>query len=319
MRLPVPAGRLIDVGGHRLHLVCEGRGASLLLDAALGASSLSWTLVLPELARFAHACAYDRAGFGWSEAGPLPRTAGRIVDELRLLLSGAGIPLPIVLVGHSFGALTARLFQQRFPAGVAGLVLLDPPEDTRWRRPSAADLALIARGTTLCRYGERAARLGAADLVVRLVELGAHRLARRVGRLAGRGALEPADEFVLAPAQKLPDEARDAAKRFWTQPRFFQALGSQISSITTSAAELDEAMDLGDLPLVVVSSQRSTATEQRAHRALAARSSRGQHLVAERSGHWIPLDRPDVVVRAIQLCLAKVSGNWQNSRGSLEC
>ena len=88
----VAPGRLIDVGGHRLHLHCLGAGTPpVILDAALGASSLSWSLVQPAVSAVTQCCAYDRAGFGWSDAGPLPRTADRIADELRLLLQHAAV------------------------------------------------------------------------------------------------------------------------------------------------------------------------------------------------------------------------------------
>ena len=88
----------------------------MIFDAALGASSLSWSLVQPAIARITRACAYDRAGFGWSERGPLPRTAGRIADELHNLLARARVPPPYLLVGHSFGGLVARIFASRHAA-----------------------------------------------------------------------------------------------------------------------------------------------------------------------------------------------------------
>ena len=82
-----PPGSLLDVGGFRLHLVTAGEGTpAVVLDAALGASSVSWSLVQPAVAQFTRVCSYDRAGFGWSDAGPLPRTARRIASELRTLL-----------------------------------------------------------------------------------------------------------------------------------------------------------------------------------------------------------------------------------------
>ena len=89
--MPVPPpGRLVSVGTHRLHIWCDGDGGpSVIFDAALGGSSLSWSLVHPSIARTTRACVYDRGGFGWSEAGPLPRTAGRIADELYALLRAA--------------------------------------------------------------------------------------------------------------------------------------------------------------------------------------------------------------------------------------
>src|SRR5258708_7611068 len=87
-----PPGRLIDMGGYRLHLNCMGAGQpTVILEAGLGDSSLTWGLVQPEIARFTQVCAYDRAGLGWSDPGPQPRTSQQIVTELHTLLSRAGI------------------------------------------------------------------------------------------------------------------------------------------------------------------------------------------------------------------------------------
>jgi len=105
-----PPGRLVDVGGFRLHMHCSGEGSpAIVLDAALGGSSLSWSLVQPELAKVTRACSYDRAGFGWTDAGPMPRTAGSAADELRTLLERAGVPPPHVLVGHLFGCFATSM------------------------------------------------------------------------------------------------------------------------------------------------------------------------------------------------------------------
>ena len=84
-------GQLVDAGGLRLHLLCSGSGTpAVVMEAALGGSSISWSLVQPGLARLTRVCSYDRAGFGWSDAGPMPRTAGRVASELRVLLDGRG-------------------------------------------------------------------------------------------------------------------------------------------------------------------------------------------------------------------------------------
>jgi pimeloyl-ACP methyl ester carboxylesterase len=302
-----PPGRLIDVGGHRLHLHCEGAGPPVILDAALGASSLSWTYVRPAVAAYAHACAYDRAGFGWSEAGPLPRTVTRIVAELRRLLAGAALTPPYVLVGHSFGGLVARAFVHRHADEIGGLVLLDPAYPEDWLDPSETHAQLIRRGVRLCRYGRQAARIGITDLVAALVRRGALNSARAAALAAGRGVLKRVDEEVLAPAAKLPREARAIAQRFWTRPQFFEALGSQIESISASASAVPVDQGFGDLPLVVVSGELNSDAGQLARQQrLAARSTRGRHVVAERSGHWIPLDRPDVVVDAIRGVVAQI-------------
>ena len=118
---------LVDVGGFRLNFVPAGAGRPVVVfDAALGGSAISWTFVQPEVAKFARACAYDRAGFGWSEAGPMPRTASRIADELAVLMERSGEAPPYVLVGHSFGGFVTRIFAARYPRQTAALVLVDP-------------------------------------------------------------------------------------------------------------------------------------------------------------------------------------------------
>ena len=305
-RLP-PPGRLVDVGGFRLHLDARGGGAgpTVVFDAALGGSSISWTLVHDEVARFARACAYDRAGFGWSDAGPMPRTAGRIADELRVLLDRAGEPPPYVLVGHSFGGLVARIFAGRYRDVTAGLVLVDPARPRDWRDPGPANRARIDRGVQLCRYGARAARLGIARVVSTLVDLGALGPARALTRFASRGGVGSSEELILAPMWKLPPEARHPLRQFWTRAAFYEALGSQIGSIATSAEEaLAAAPDgYGDLPLVTISASNPTDHERRAQEELLTLSARARHVIARDSSHWIPLDEPPTVIEAIrQVC-----------------
>jgi pimeloyl-ACP methyl ester carboxylesterase len=297
-----PPGRLVSIGTHHLHLNCAGEGRpAVVFDAALGASSLSWSLVHPVIARVTRACVYDRAGFGWSEAGPLPRTAGRIATELRQLLRSAGIPPPYVLVGHSFGGLVMRLFTARHPADVAGLVLIEPAIPDEWATPSAERRALILRGTRLCGFGERAARHGVARVVARLVGAGALAPARAIVRLVSRGGLRREDEGILAPIWKLPPDVRGMLGAMWTQPKFFEALGSQIQHVCDSAVEVqrDVAETYGDLPLTVISARDSSETRLRADEAMASASTRGRHVLADHSGHWVPLDAPQVVIDGV--------------------
>src|SRR5687768_517130 len=153
-----PPGRLIDVGTHRLHIHCSGSGTpAVVFDAALGGSSLSWTLVQPAVAEFTTACSYDRAGFGWSDAGPRPRTAARIADELFTLLDAAGVAPPYILAGHSFGSLVARAFAGVHRELVAGLIFIDPAHPEDWIDPPQSERARIAKGARLCRQGAVAA------------------------------------------------------------------------------------------------------------------------------------------------------------------
>lgn len=301
MKFPAP-GRLIDIGTHRLHIICAGSGSpAVIFDAALGGSSLSWALVQPAVGRLTRACAYDRAGFSWSEAGPLPRTAGRIAGELHALLRAADVAPPFVLVGHSFGGLVVRLFAQRHPELTAGLVLLDPAHPEHWADPADKERVQIERGAGLCRQGARAARFGVARVVASLAGLGALRPARALAALVSRGGLRREDESVLAPAWKLPPDARRPLRHFWTEEKFYTALGSQIESICESAREVAVTdRGFGDRPTIVISAGNADDDRLRLQEALARKSSRGRHVVAEGSGHWIPLDRPDLVIECIE-------------------
>jgi pimeloyl-ACP methyl ester carboxylesterase len=298
-----PPGKLVDLGGCRLHLHCTGAGhPSIVLDAALGASSLSWSLVQPALAKMSRVCSYDRAGFGWSDAGPMPRTAGRIADELRTLLDRGGVPPPFLLVGHSFGGLVVQIFAQRFRRDTAGMVLVDPAHAEDWARPAPKEQVLIDRGVRLCRYGVIAARIGLARLVTMLVRSGQLTIARGLVKAASRGALSQQDEAILAPVWKLPPDVRAPLAHVWSKPRFFEALGSQIEAISISAAQVLEATagGFGDLPLITISSTNPGDYRVRQQDALAARSTRGRHIKASNSGHWIPLDQPEVVIDAVK-------------------
>ena len=303
-------GHLVDVGGFRLHLHCSGAGTpAVIMDAALGGSSISWSLIQPEISTLTRACSYDRAGFGWSDAGPMPRTAGRVADELSVLLERAGVTPPFVLVGHSFGGLVMRIFAARHRPDVTGLVLVDPAHPEDWVTPAPKEQLKIERGIKLCRSGSTAARLGAARVVSGLVTLGLFGVARGLAKVVSRGGLAREDEGVLAPLWKLPPETRRPLRQFWTQEKFFDALGSQIASISTSAAETLAASADGydDLPLITISSTDPGEHRLRQQDALARLSTRGRHVVASNSSHWIPLDQPQAVIDAIRDVLAEIA------------
>jgi pimeloyl-ACP methyl ester carboxylesterase len=286
----------------------------VVCDAALGGSSLSWTLVEPTVSQVTRICTYDRAGFGWSDAGPLPRTAGRIADELYTALSLSSIRGPFVLVGHSFGGLVMRLFTARHREDVAALVLIEPAVPEDWVDPSPNLRAHMARGIRLCGYGTVAARLGVARAVALLASMGALTAARAIVKVVSRGGLQREDEGILAPIWRLPPQVRRLLRQMWIQPKFFAALRSQIEAVCESATEVlrEAPPNYGNLPLIVITGQDADERRLRADALFARSSSRGRHVLAPNSGHWVPLDAPHVVSDAI---IAVVRDVQQSSLG----
>ena len=123
-------GKLVDVGGHKLNLVCVGAGnPTVVFEAGSGDTSAIWERVQQALGRQTRSCAYDRAGTGSSQQGPGPRTMRQEVFELHGLLRAASVPPPYVLVGHSYGGLLVRVYATTYPSDVTGVVLVDPTHD----------------------------------------------------------------------------------------------------------------------------------------------------------------------------------------------
>jgi hypothetical protein len=153
----------------------------------------------------------------------------------------------------------------------------------------------------LCSYGITAVRLGVARAVSTLASLGAIAAARWLVKLVSRGGLGREDEGILAPIWRLPPAARRSLRRMWIQTKFYEALKSQIETICDSAAEVlrECPEDYGALPLVVITARTADRQRLAADEALSRRSLRGRQVLADDSGHWVPLDAPHVVAEAI--------------------
>ncbi|HWQ11447.1 MAG TPA: alpha/beta hydrolase [Roseiflexaceae bacterium] len=283
-----PPGRLVDVGGHRLHIQCAGAGSpTVVLEAGWGGWSLDWSTVQQDIAATTRVCAYDRAGMGWSEAGPLPRTPERVAGELHTLLANAGESGPYVLVGHSLGAKYVRLFATRYPAEVAGMVLVDG-------RHEHVDFSLTPE--------ERASEDGTLDMLRRISEI-----TGRLGIARAFGA--PLISALVPDAARMPAETRALYALLGTRQRAIEAKISEVTERSASDDELRRAT-LGDLPLVAIMASESRKLGQvwdDAQQKQAALSSRGRLVIAQGSGHIVQWDQPAAVIEVVREVAAAAS------------
>jgi pimeloyl-ACP methyl ester carboxylesterase len=281
-RYPAP-GQLVDVGGYRLHIQCVGTGSpTIVLDAGLSGSSLDWSLVQPELGRSTHVCAYDRAGMGWSDPGPKPRTPRQIANELHTLLTNAGIAGPYVLVGHSLGGKNVRLFALQHPEEVVGMVLVDARSEYVDANTSPAE-----------EQGFQQALAAQASQ---------YRVARSLGLIRLVGAS-------LWGGPAMPRELRTEGMLLQTSQQAVDAQTAEGLERAADDAELQAAPSLGDRPLIVLASEQNmTATPYwaEAQHRQAALSTNGRLIVPAGSVHYIHWEQPTMVIDAVRQVIEDV-------------
>jgi len=296
-----PPGRLVDVGAHRLHMLESGQGSpTVLLEAGLMSTVLSWTELQHALSGSFRVVSYDRAGLGWSDSGPMPRTADRIVDELHTLLERAAIPPPYILVGHSFGGLTMPLFAARFPDEVGGMVLVDPVVPAEWNPPTEHDRRLTRIGARVCRRAAFLARFGLIRFVVFLLSTGGKKAGSYLVRLISRGTPAESGSVSSPWFSALPANEKAMASVFWVQPKFALTIASQLENLPVSAESVGQFANFSDKPVVILSARTAPERRRTEHASMAARLPLGEHVLAENSNHWIMQEEPDLVIRAIQ-------------------
>jgi pimeloyl-ACP methyl ester carboxylesterase len=298
-KLIPPPGRMVDVGGRRLHVNVAGSGSpTVILEAGIAASSLSWALVVNQIAEVATVVTYDRAGFGWSDPASHRCTALDSTQDLALLVDRAEIRGPLLLVGHSFGGLIVRLFEQTYPGRVAGLVLVDPVCRAEWREAGEQRRRMLARGVTLSRRGALLARLGVVGLGLKLLASGSRTIPKMLARVsAGHGA--GVTERLTEEVRKMPRELWPAVAAHWSQARCFRAMADSLENLPMSVTQIDETRSLGNLPIIVLSAASASAQAIAEHEHDSRLSARGEHTVVPFSGHWMQLDAPDAVRAAV--------------------
>jgi len=256
-------------------------------------------LVQPQVAKITRVCAYDRAGFGWSDLSPKPRTAQNIVEELHILLVKSGITGPYILVGHSMGGMLVRLYAHQYPDEVAGMVLVDSVhEEQSLRFPDTVQKALAQLENKTQQ------------------QLGLFKILSATGIIA----LDPSRVPVQSKLPKSTAETHQALLA--SNDGYFDALSAEIAADEESSAQMRAAhiTSLGEIPLIVISHgqpgllpaslnlppeavQQFETVWRELQIELANLSPNGKLVIAEQSSHYIQLDQPNLVIDAIQLVL----------------
>ena len=294
-------GKSVDIGGYKLNLNCAGQGTpTVVLESGFGMLSLSWGPVQSGIAKFARVCSYDRAGYGWSDSSPLPRTGAQIAKELHVLLENAGEKPPYVLVGHSFGGLIVRIFNGDYPDGVAAIVLVESSHpDLLKLLPPAIKKESDAAQT------EREAATRLAGI----------RSWFGITRFENRDIID---------APGLPYGER-VATYLDIQPKYLDAIANEGANLETTSEQAGASPAFGDKPLIVLTAgqgvlgvpvqDKDWAELQniwinKLQLQLAQLSTRSKRIMVSDSDHMIPVERPDAVIGAVR----EVSAALQSSR-----
>lgn len=267
-----PPGKLIDLGGYRLHLYCTGEGGpTVVLEHGHRATYLDWYRVQPELAKFTRVCSYDRAGYGWSDPSPHDRTPSVMSDELHSALRAAGERPPYVLVGHSFGAMDAIMFAHKFRDEVLGVVLVDGST------PDTLHRALLR-----------------TRLWLRMMQLTMPFGLPRWRGWCGGG----------------PPDIAKVKQALTCRSQAFATILREDSAFPIAGPEVRTISSLGSVPIVVIARDPAMgnnadfeADHAQQQRDITKLSMKSRFVVAGGSGHDVPLVRPDTIVEAVKSLL----------------
>jgi pimeloyl-ACP methyl ester carboxylesterase len=295
-----PTGKLVDAGGHLLHIHVMGKGKPFVIFENGSADfSFIWDLVQPAIAKTTMTVSYDRAGYAWSEEGPLPRTGRQIAYELHTALHNAGINGPYIMVGQSYGGFLVRSFARFYKKEVVGLVLVDALNEDE--QISINNKAVRIREMATGRHAP-----GVKNTVKKNIDTG---LSREPNPVASNTAIEP-------PLDRLSPE--DQKIQLWAQTQFsyYKAASGEMDWSPEDVADMYKnrgkpAYMLGNIPLIVLSKGHgsysdlpdSVGLEKRRLKVqndLAHLSTNSKHIVDKNSGHNIHLEDPPTVINAIK-------------------
>src|SRR3990172_8533177 len=225
-----PPGQRVDVGGYSLHIYCTGEGnATVVVDTGNGDFSTGWQGIQREVSESTRICTYDRAGYGWSDSSPNPRTATQMANELHLLLANAGIHPPYVLVGHSLGGLTMRMFASQYPDEVLGMLLVNAGHEDQVERLPPEYVRLLDRQKSYFNV------LGFMS---------------RFGIMRVMGNSSNGKDFAPPLVLKQPTDVQQLYLMMMSHPSYFDTTLAELSVLSETMAQVRATGKLGDLPLI---------------------------------------------------------------------
>jgi pimeloyl-ACP methyl ester carboxylesterase len=284
---------LVDIGGRKLNLRCSGSGSPVvMLEGGASADSLTWTAVQPLIARTTKVCAYDRAGFGFSDDGPLPRDLKADASDLHALIHAAHLAPPVVLVGHSLGTNIVRRYADRYPADVAGIVLVDPPPQhvsefsADWVKTDNEMHEKIIAFASACEKGASAGQLHEPS-----------------------GELE---KCIRPPDPRYPAALNAAIRAQKERPPFWHTLISEFrTNMTIFEEPVSPSETHGSMPLIVLVADNTFAdapadgksamesARQKTNQRILATSTRSERRWIANSSHDVQFDHPEAIVAAV--------------------
>jgi len=290
-------GRLVDIGERRRLFMMEmggGVGPSVIFESGIGATSQNWARIQESVSEFAHTVSYDRLGLGWSTPAVSERIPSKVVEELRAMLQAAGIVPPYLLVGHSFGGLVVRYFAAEYPDEVVGAVLVDAMRTDEWPPVDESQRRLLNRGMQLTQWGVPIAYSGLARLTTMSFFCRSGKFTNLFTRVTGGHNVL---ERVTSELNKMPPAVWPIVAAHWSNPAYFRGMTAHIQGVPGTVMEMLDATPIVGMPVVLLTPGHPKAISDADLQKIGPDA---EQLIAEKSGHWVHLDEPELVIEQIR-------------------
>lgn len=293
----LPLGQLVDIGERRRLFMIEkggGVGPSVIFESGIGATSVNWARIQEAVSEFAHTVSYDRLGLGWSTRAVSERIPSKVVEELRAMLQAAGIAPPYLLVGHSFGGLVVRYFAAEYPEEVVGAVLVDAMRTDEWPPVDESQRRQLTRGVQLTQWGVLIAYSGLARLTTMSFFCRSGKFTNLFTRATGGHNVL---ERLTSELNKMPPAVWPIVAAHWSTPAFFRGMTAHIEGVPGTVTEMLDARPIVGVPVLLLTPGHPKAISEMELQKIGPDA---KQLIAEKSGHWLHLDEPELVIEQIR-------------------